>query len=367
MIGNGAPKLKRSIIEPKASKKPAKPKKSPKKTAKTAKPKKPRATKKPAENPDPIQEEPDDEEAETEEIEKKKSRKKAPATAKPKKPRASKKQKEDLEPVEEEMEAPESHGEEEEVTDTQKAADKPKVKDKKKEKEAHKLEDSLHDELKQINHEDLDDSDHDDEPMTVTNGGQMRILELDADGNFPRLPKYAFQMLESVFGHKSFKPHQEDAIVKIACGLSTLVILSTGHGKSLIYQMAAKMYAKKYPGSVVLVISPLISLMQDQLANLSKGLKAAMCDSQMTYTEFQKMLEDLNDGKINILYMSPEALISKKIRSIPRLAFVCIDEVSSTSQLFPRDQFVHQSSFPRFIACPNGRTTLDLLTSSFAK
>ena len=75
-------------------------------------------------------------------------------------------------------------------------------------------------------------------------------------------------MLEKDFKHKSFKPHQADAVLRICSGLSTLVVLSTGYGKSLIYQMAARLYAKKYPGSVVLIVSPLISLMQDQLLNL---------------------------------------------------------------------------------------------------
>lgn len=96
--------------------------------------------------------------------------------------------------------------------------------------------------------------------------------------------------------------------------------------------MAATLYAKRYPGSVVLVISPLISLMQDQVFNLSKSLKAAVCDSQLSEKDYQQLLIDLNDGKINILFMSPEAIMRKKIRNIPRLAFVCIDEIHCLSQ-----------------------------------
>lgn len=84
----------------------------------------------------------------------------------------------------------------------------------------------------------------------------------------PSLPDYVYKVLEKDFGHKSFKAHQGDAVLRICSGLSALVVLSTGYGKSLIYQMAARLYAKKYPGSVCLVISPLISLMQDQLHNL---------------------------------------------------------------------------------------------------
>ena len=158
------------------------------------------------------------------------------------------------------------------------------------------------------------------------------LFELDADGSLPKLPKYAFKMLQKDFGHKCFKAHQEEAVTRIACGLSTIVVLSTGYGKSLIYQFAAKLYARTYPGSLVLVVSPLISLMQDQLHNLPRSLKAAVCDSQMVDKDYQQMLQDLANGKINILFMSPEAIINKKIRNLPRLAFVCIDEVHCLSQ-----------------------------------
>lgn len=159
------------------------------------------------------------------------------------------------------------------------------------------------------------------------------MFELDEDGNVPqKLPDYAYKILEKDFGHKKFKKNQEETIIRIACGQSSLAILSTGYGKSLIYQFAALLYARKYPGSIVLVVSPLISLMQDQLHNLSKSLKAASCDSQMTDKEFQELVQNINDGKINILYMSPEAIINKKIKSLPRLAFVCIDEVHCLSQ-----------------------------------
>lgn len=156
---------------------------------------------------------------------------------------------------------------------------------------------------------------------------------MDQDGNVPKkLPDYAYKILEKDFGHKKFKNNQEETIIRIACGLSSLAILSTGYGKSLIYQFAALLYAKRYPGSTVLVVSPLISLMQDQVHNLSRSLKAGTCDSQTTDKDYELLVQNLNQGKINILYLSPEAIINKKIKSIPRLAFVCIDEVHCLSQ-----------------------------------
>ena len=156
---------------------------------------------------------------------------------------------------------------------------------------------------------------------------------MDKNGNvLDRLPDYAFKILDKDFGHKNFKKHQQEAIIRIASGLSTLAILSTGYGKSLIYQFAAMLYAKRYPGALVLVVSPLISLMQDQLHNLTKSLRAATYDSTMSEKEFELLVQDLSNGKINILYLSPEAIINKRLKSLPRLAFVCIDEVHCLSQ-----------------------------------
>lgn len=115
--------------------------------------------------------------------------------------------------------------------------------------------------------------------------------------------------------------------------------------------MAAKLYIKRYPGSCVLVVSPLISLMHDQLYNLSKSLKAAVCDSQLSEKDYQKLLVDLDAGKINILYMSPEAICNKKIRNIPRLAFVCIDEIHCLSQWSHnfRPSYLQLSEVKKFI------------------
>jgi hypothetical protein len=72
------------------------------------------------------------------------------------------------------------------------------------------------------------------------------LFKLNSDGTLPQLPNFVYKILEKDFGHKTFRPHQAEAILRIACGLSTVVVLSTGYGKSLIYQMATKLYAKRY-------------------------------------------------------------------------------------------------------------------------
>jgi len=65
-----------------------------------------------------------------------------------------------------------------------------------------------------------------------SNGGKLEepkpLFELNADGSLPMLPQFAYKILEKDFGHKSFRPHQAESILRIACGLSTVVVLSTG-------------------------------------------------------------------------------------------------------------------------------------------
>lgn len=67
------------------------------------------------------------------------------------------------------------------------------------------------------------------------------------------------------FGYDSFRSGQQEAINRVLKGLSTLLVLSTGSGKSLCYQLPAYLYQKKYPGALTLCISPLVSLMEDQV------------------------------------------------------------------------------------------------------
>lgn len=81
-------------------------------------------------------------------------------------------------------------------------------------------------------------------------------------------PDEVFETLK-LFGHANFRPGQEKAIMRILSGLSTLVTLSTGSGKSLCYQLPAYLYSKKSK-CITLVVSPLISLMEDQVIKKKK-------------------------------------------------------------------------------------------------
>lgn len=80
---------------------------------------------------------------------------------------------------------------------------------------------------------------------------------------FQDTPPEVYEALER-FGHAGFRPGQEEAVMRILSGMSTLVTLSTGAGKSLCYQLPAYLFAQHYK-CITLVISPLVSLMEDQV------------------------------------------------------------------------------------------------------
>lgn len=141
------------------------------------------------------------------------------------------------------------------------------------------------------------------------------------------------------FGHDSFRPGQEQAIMRILCGMSSLLILSTGGGKSLCYQLPAYIYSQNYK-CITLVISPLVSLMEDQVLSMPEFLKAGCLHTNQSPTQRKKIIQCLKDGAINILLISPEALISGDashgfvglFKSLPPIAFACIDEAHCVSQ-----------------------------------
>lgn len=140
------------------------------------------------------------------------------------------------------------------------------------------------------------------------------------------------------FNHTSFRPGQEHAIKRILSGMSTLLILSTGGGKSLCYQLPAYLYSKRSK-CITLVISPLVSLMEDQVLNMPEFLKAGCLHTNQPPTQRRKIMQCLKDGEINILLISPEALITGDtsngftglFKSLPPIAFACIDEAHCVS------------------------------------
>ncbi|KAK7500307.1 hypothetical protein BaRGS_00008530 [Batillaria attramentaria] len=142
------------------------------------------------------------------------------------------------------------------------------------------------------------------------------------------------------FGFTSFRPGQQETIRRILHGQSTLVILSTGGGKSLCYQLPAYLYAQHARG-ITLVVSPLVSLMEDQITGLPPGVRGACLNSNMTPAQRDGVLSDVNDGKVHFLLVSPEAVVGGGGRGqgsfpsadkLPPIFFACIDEVHCLSE-----------------------------------
>ncbi|KAM4865342.1 ATP-dependent DNA helicase Q4 [Thomomys bottae] len=158
-------------------------------------------------------------------------------------------------------------------------------------------------------------------------------------GQVAETPLEVFQALKQL-GHQAFRPGQEHTIMRILSGISTLLVLPTGSGKSLCYQLPALLYARRSP-CLTLVISPLLSLMDDQVSSLPPCLKAACLHSGMTKKQQESVLQKVQAAQVHVLLLSPEALVGIGTRSsgslpqtaqLPPVAFACIDEAHCLSQ-----------------------------------
>lgn len=136
--------------------------------------------------------------------------------------------------------------------------------------------------------------------------------------------------LNTVFGYKSFRPLQEDIIKTILNKKSCLVLMPTGGGKSICYQLPALLM----PG-IAIVVSPLISLMKDQVEALkSNGVKVAALNSSNTETENELIRQQCRRGQLKLLYISPEKLLSELDYLLKEIdiSLFAIDEAHCISQ-----------------------------------
>ncbi|MCK5643571.1 MAG: DEAD/DEAH box helicase, partial [Gammaproteobacteria bacterium] len=119
------------------------------------------------------------------------------------------------------------------------------------------------------------------------------------------------QLLKTYFGYDEFRPLQEDIINNVLDKKDTFVLMPTGGGKSLCYQLPAL----KFEG-LTLVISPLIALMKDQVDALkANGIAAEYINSSLFPNEIQQIQEKVIAGKVKILYVAPERLALQNFQS----------------------------------------------------
>ena len=164
----------------------------------------------------------------------------------------------------------------------------------------------------------------------------------------------ARRVLRDVFGYESFRGEQRAIIAAAEAGRDTLVLMPTGGGKSLCYQIPALLR-----GGVGIVVSPLIALMEDQVGALrDAGVRAAFLNSTLTRADQQRVVADLKSGSLQILYVAPERLMQEQtlelLAGVP-LSLIAIDEAHCVSQWghdFRQDYLVLNELKRRFPGVP---------------
>ncbi|MBQ0052028.1 MAG: RecQ family ATP-dependent DNA helicase [Treponema sp.] len=141
------------------------------------------------------------------------------------------------------------------------------------------------------------------------------------------------EVLKAVFGYDSFRLLQKDIITNVLNGKDTLAIMPTGGGKSICYQVPALIF-----DGLTVVVSPLISLMQDQVAALNAaGVNAVFLNSTLEWEDYKDSMNSIRRGETKIVYVSPEGLMTPKINDLlhdPRVNVCCItiDEAHCVSE-----------------------------------
>src|SRR5690606_13494837 len=159
--------------------------------------------------------------------------------------------------------------------------------------------------------------------------GTMPALFPDAP-NHPTLDD-ARRVLRDVFGYDAFRGRQEQAIGAALAGRDVLVLMPTGGGKSLCYQIPALLRT-----GVGVVVSPLIALMEDQVRALRElGIRAAFLNSTLGRREQQDVIDDVRSGSLELLYVAPERLLQPQtlelLDAVP-ISIIAIDEAHCVSQ-----------------------------------
>lgn len=151
------------------------------------------------------------------------------------------------------------------------------------------------------------------------------------DGDCKVVEKQALEILKRIFGYDNFRSQQAEIIQHIIAGGDALVLMPTGGGKSLCYQIPALARS-----GVAIIVSPLIALMQDQVTALKQlGVKAAYLNSTLSAQEAFATEQSMVDGALDLLYIAPERLLSERCLNLlnqTQIALFAIDEAHCVSQ-----------------------------------
>ena len=169
-------------------------------------------------------------------------------------------------------------------------------------------------------------------------------------------------VLKDYFGHDSFRDGQEQIVDALLDGRDALCIMPTGAGKSMCYQIPALLF-----DGVTIVVSPLISLMKDQVGSLvQSGVPAAYINSSLSYPQFLRVLSNVEHGKYKIIYVAPERLLTdgfldtcKKIK----ISMVAVDETHCVSQ-WGQDFRPSYLKIVSFIKCLENRPIVGAFTAT---
>jgi len=169
-------------------------------------------------------------------------------------------------------------------------------------------------------------------------------------------------VLKEYFGHDSFREGQNRITDSLLGGRDVLGIMPTGAGKSICYQVTALMF-----DGITIVISPLISLMKDQVSALvQSGVAAAYINSSLTHAQYLKVLQNTESGKYKIIYVAPERLCAPAFLGICRnlnISMVAVDEAHCVSQ-WGQDFRPSYLKIPDFIDALNSRPVVGAFTAT---
>ena len=139
------------------------------------------------------------------------------------------------------------------------------------------------------------------------------------------------RILKEIFGYDAFRPHQKEVIENVLARRDTLAVMPTGGGKSLCYQIPALLF-----DGLTVVVSPLISLMKDQVEQLRAfGVPSVFLNSSLSSQEYNENMDYVKRGEVKLLYVAPETLLTPRILSLLsalKVDLLTIDEAHCISE-----------------------------------